>query len=146
MPKLPSNLVKPPAFDNPFRRTSPAPSLSTELTADAPEAAEQLPGGVVIPLVASSQPADTELAAGSTEGAEPLAAGVTTPLVTDAPADGPAVEPEPAAHRITVRIDDALRCALESECYKRRIAGERTNLAEVARSILRAWASGTGAR
>jgi hypothetical protein len=43
-------------------------------------------------------------------------------------------------HRITVRIDDATRCAIEAECHRRRIAGEKTNVAEIARGILAQWA------
>jgi hypothetical protein len=42
-------------------------------------------------------------------------------------------------HRITVRIDDATRCAIEAECHRRRIAGEKTNVAEIARGILAQW-------
>jgi hypothetical protein len=117
MPKLPSNLVKPPAFDNPLRRTSPVHSGGA-ITEAAPEAVHQLAdnltpseraeGATVIPISAPRADQDQ---------------GVTT------------------SHRITVRIDDATRRALESECYQRRIAGEKTNIAEIARGLLSQWAA-----
>lgn len=111
MPKLPNNLVKPPAFDNPLRRTSPAHASIPEATADpVTDAAEPALGGVVIPIAIPTRPDDH-------------------PDLVAMP------------HRITVRIDDATRCALEAECYKRRIAGEKTNLAEIARGILKQWAN-----
>jgi hypothetical protein len=121
MPKLPSNLVKPPAFDNPLRRTGPvhaggaateaAPETTFRQLADDPS--ERAEGAVVIPITAPR--ADDH---------QDLAAAAVTP------------------HRITVRIDDATRCALESECYRRRIAGEKTNIAEIARGLLSQWAAG----
>jgi hypothetical protein len=110
MPKLPDNLVKPPAFDNPLRRTVPAQASIPEAPASpVNDTAEPAPGGVVIPIAAAPR--------------------------IDSQQD-PALMP----HRITVRIDDATRCALEAECYKRRVAGEKTNLAEIARGILKQWA------
>lgn len=124
MPKLPSNLVKPPAFDNPLRRTIPAARPSQDTLPDA---------------APSSESTASELSSsGDREG------GIVIPIVANARANEPT---ESAAatmpHRITVRIDDATRCALESECYKRRIAGDKTNLAEIARGILAQWASRT---
>jgi hypothetical protein len=111
MPKLPDNLVKPPAFDNPLRRTAPAPASIPEATASpVNDAAEQALGGVVISIATNPRP----------DSHHDLA---------------------PMPHRITVRIDDATRCALEAECYKRRIVGEKTNLAEIARGILQHWAN-----
>jgi len=118
MPKLPSNLVKPPVFDNPLRRTTPAhaslPDLSTaELPASDSEAGQPEPGG-----------------------------GVVIPIATNARPD---VDPDPVPmpYRITVRIDDQTRRALEAECYRRRIAGEKTNVADIARGILKSWANRT---
>ena len=125
MPKLPNNLVKPPAsaFDNPLRRTAPRDAALAESPGPAPAQSETTPprdpgasetGGVVIPI------------------------GTTR---TDS-------QPEPGemdmSHRITVRIDDNTRRALEADCYKRRIAGEKTNLAEIARGILKQWAGRSG--
>jgi hypothetical protein len=112
MPKLPSNLVKPPAFDNPLRRTTPidvSPPEASPMNHDA----EQAPalGGVVIPIVTNAR----------TDGDHDHA-----PLV-------------PMQHRITVRIDDSTRRALEAECYKRRVAGKKANIAEIARGILSNW-------
>lgn len=120
MPKLPGNLVKPP-FDNPLRRTS-RPELSESEVAQVPRDAESngtpndgSPGGVVIPIAANIH------------------------------ADN--VDPEPVnvamVHRITVRIEDPTRCALEAECYRRRLAGEKTNVTEIARNILAQWTSQT---
>jgi hypothetical protein len=47
----------------------------------------------------------------------------------------------PIDHRITVRISELTRCALEAECHRRRIAGQKTNVAEIARGILDQWRS-----
>jgi hypothetical protein len=135
MPPLPKNLVKnmtkPPVFDNPLRRTAPSgidsqpasPAITDTSTApqSQPEAveaqSEQGPNGIVIPFAGSRVDA----------GPEPTA-----------------TQPEPTAaendHRITVRIDDETRCALENECHRRRIAGEKAKVAEIARSILTQWA------
>lgn len=116
MPKLPENLVKPPvsAFDNPLRRTVPATRI------EASEVSEALAGGshtaVVIPIA--------------------LAGGPNHISIDSNRDDATAVPP-----RITVRIDDDIRRALETECHKRRLAGEKTNVAEVARRILTDWAT-----
>ena len=115
MPKLPSNLVKPPVFDNPLRRTTPAPTLLPE------------------PPAAEPPPPDVEAGQGG---------GVVIPIATNARTDGDQ-EPVPVPHRITVRIEDATRRALEAECYRRRIAGEKTNVADIARGILKHWTNRT---
>lgn len=119
MPKLPSNLVKPapPAFDNPLRRTS-------TITAQEPESAdsgvpEALATVISLPLSTS-------------EPEPPTTAHAVAPPVT-----------EPASQlnaRISVRLDDALFVALQTECYERRVRGEKTNVAEVAREVLGRWA------
>jgi hypothetical protein len=110
MPKLPDNLVKPPAFDNPLRRTAPAHASIPEAAASPVNDEVEQVRGVVIPIATPPRP----------ESSPDLV---------------------PVAPRITVRIDDATRCALEAECYKRRVAGEKTNLAEIARGILKQWAN-----
>lgn len=126
MPPLPKNLVKnmarPPVFDNPLRRTaSPAIADTSTAPQSRPEAgeaqSEQGSNGIVIPFAGS--PVDA--------GPEPT---------------GTRPEPAPAEndHRITVRIDDETRCALETECHRRRIAGEKAKVAEIARSVLTQWA------
>lgn len=114
MPKLPINLVKPPAFDNPLRRTTPA-SGSDATASSTNDEADQAPSGVVLTIAPNTY------------------------------IDGTNSNPDiaPAPHRITVRIDDATRRALESDCYTRRVAGEKTNIAEIARNILRDWANRT---
>ncbi len=118
MPKLPSNLVKPPVFDNPLRRTTSAPASlpepsEAELPTSDAEAGQSEPGGgVVIPIATNARP-----------NVDP--------------------DPVPMPYRITVRIDDQTRRALEAECYRRRIAGEKTNVADIARGILRSWANRT---
>jgi len=113
MPKLPINLVKPPAFDNPLRRTAPA-SDSEATASPANDDDDHAPSGVVLAIAPS-----------------PRSDGNSKPDIA------------PAPHRITVRIDDATRRALESDCYARRVAGEKTNIAEIARNILRNWANRT---
>jgi hypothetical protein len=129
MPKLPTNLVKPPVFDNPLRRTTPGPAAiepaaaSAELAPAAPASTEP-PGGVVIAIATGTRTEDARADSWieDTRSAELALA--------------------PISHRITLRIEDQIRRALEAECYRRRVAGEKTNVAEIARGILRDWASG----
>lgn len=112
MPKLPSNLVRPapPVFDNPLRRTT-APSTSSP-----------------------------ELAEGSTDDHPVVdAAIIALPLPPVAPT-APSTDAANLNARITVRIDDSVFVALQTECYQRRIRGEKTNVAELAREILGSWA------
>jgi len=59
-----------------------------------------------------------------------------TPTTEQPATEQPAPEQPAPEHRITVRIDDAIRCALETECHRRRIAGEKVTVSEIARSIL----------
>lgn len=125
MPKLPTNLVKPPVFDNPLRRTTPGPAAIEPADtgaepAPAVPASTEPPGGVVIAIATGARTDDVR-----TEDAR-----------TD---DGHELAPTP--HRITLRIEDQTRRVLEAECYRRRLAGEKTNVAEIARGILRDWAS-----
>jgi hypothetical protein len=115
MPKLPANLAKAPIFDNPLRRTTAHPA-QTEPANEAP----------------NSEPKEATVIA----------------------MHAPAPAPEPAApmrdnrdedaalmiSRITVRIDEAIHVALQTECYERRLRGEKTNVAEIAREVLGAWA------
>ena len=129
MPRLPGNLVsKPPAFDNPLRRTTPAHSEPT------------LPVEAALPAISDTAALPHDADASDT-GGEESAGGIVIPFGGSARPDS---QPEtiaiPMNHRITVRIDDATRCAIEAECHRRRIAGEKTNVAEIARRILAQWA------
>lgn len=137
MPKLPTNLVKPPVFDNPLRRTTPGPAAlepadaSAEPASAAPASAEPPPPGGVVIAIATGARTDE---------------GTRTEPRTEARSDegartGEGLELTPMPYRITLRIEDQTRRALEAECYRRRVAGEKTNVAEIARSILRDWAS-----
>ena len=129
MPRLPSNLVsKPPAFDNPLRRTTPA------------YAETALPGETVLQAISdTAAPSDNPDAGEAGGGAE--TGGIVIPFAASARPDSqPEATTLPMNHRITVRIDDATRCAIEAECHRRRIAGEKTNVAEIARGILAQWA------
>lgn len=133
MPKLPTNLVKPPVFDNPLRRTTPGPVAVEPIDASAepaPASTEPPPGGVVI-AIATGARAD--------ERARPDARPEARTDEGARPDEGHELTPTP--HRITLRIEDQTRRALEAECYRRRVAGEKTNVAEIARGILRDWAS-----
>jgi hypothetical protein len=111
MAKLPGNLVKAPQFDNPLRPT--------------------VPTGKVLSL--------------AEEHAEPTS--ITTPTVA-APAPAPAQEldatPAPATeealvHRQSIRFTDDQWKALQSECHRRRMNGEHTNVAELLRIIVDDW-------
>lgn len=139
MPPLPKNLVKnmakPPVFDNPLRRTAPS-GLDSEPAS---------------PAIADTRIADTstapqsqpEVGEAQSEGSN----GIVIPFASsrvDASPEPTGTQPESTLaendHRITVRIDDETRCALENECHRRRIAGEKAKVAEIARSILAQWA------
>jgi hypothetical protein len=130
MPKLPGNLVQSPPFDNPLRRTS-RPELSE------PEATHEPTQG----------PGRTESGEPRSDGRQ---GGMVIPIASNVHASSVYADnrdPEPAdvtkIHRITVRIEEPTRCALESECHRRRLAGEKTNVTEIARNILAQWASQT---
>lgn len=130
MPNLPKNLVKPPMFDNPLRRT-----------ARAEVDAEPAPSAIAPP----STPPHHELTVDETLSGQE-SSGIIIPFANsraDGSPEPTATRPDPTpaetCHRITVRIDDTTRCALESECHRRRIAGEKTNVAEIARGILVNW-------
>ena len=132
---------KPPAFDNPLRRTT---SLGDEKPATAETTAEVAPtNAAVSPIVDTDETID---AVDAVEGGSEQRGVVLSFAGSMRPDDR--VDPtttrveSPAGeinHRITVRIDDATRCALEAECHRRRIAGQKTNVAEIARSILAQW-------
>ena len=131
MPKLPGNLVsKPPSFDNPLRRTTP-------VHAETMLPAETLPTTTISEAAARSYTPDAGEVRGGAE-----AGGIVIPFGgSTRPDNQPEATAPPMDHRITVRIDDATRCAIEGERHKRRIAGEKTNVAEIARDILTQWAS-----
>lgn len=122
MPSLPKNTVKPPPiFDNPLRRTA-RPRLDSE------------------PASPATQPQPDE---GKTQGEQgddgiviPFASSRGNPEPTDAKPESTPAEND---HRITLRINDETRCALENECHRRRIAGEKAKVAEIARDILTQW-------
>jgi hypothetical protein len=136
MPNLPKNLVKPPSFDNPLRKTAPAHAES--VTPAISEAGFSDARSLQDPDVVETR-ATGEARAASGEG-EP--GGV---VLAFAGSGRPDSHPDPAAipidHRITVRISELTRCALEAECHRRRIAGQKTNVAEIARGILDQWRS-----
>ncbi len=67
--------------------------------------------------------------------------GVVIQITTNATTNTSDNEQSASPPRITVRIDDAIRRALEAECFKRRVGGEKTNVAEIARGILSDWAA-----
>lgn len=125
MPKLPENLVKPPVFDNPLRRTAFAEPIS----APASE-----PASIETP---KSQPVSFEAPTAQAEMAPKTKA---KPKTKPAPRFTATAE-EKAGARLTLRIEDTVRCALETECFTRRVAGEKTNVAEIARTILNEWAA-----
>ncbi len=127
MPKLPENLVKPPVFDNPLRRTMLAEPIAT--STHEPASAE----------TPKAQPV-------SFEAPTPISHVETSPKAKAKPKAKPApsvtaMADEKAVARLTVRIEDTVRCALETECFTRRVAGEKTNVAEIARTILKEWAT-----
>jgi len=162
MPKLPKNLVSgPPAFDNPLRRTTPADTEIAEAAVpnhhpDVGEAKSEQ-GGVVIPFasnvpIASDVASDIEAAGivqatGIVQAASDLETtsrarkGRASKVRPESHPNPNPMAPDDIIHRITVRIDDATRCALEAECHRRRIAGQKTNVAEIARAILAQWTS-----
>ena len=135
MPKLPENLVKPPVFDNPLRRTMFAEPLAVA----APELARvELPKALPVPVEAPTAHADAESSAKVKSKPKNKPIARVTAAMNDK-ADDKA--DDKATARITVRIEDTVRCALETECFNRRVTGEKTNVAEIARTILNEWAA-----
>jgi len=116
MPKLPENTV---SFDNPLRRTSRAPATD-DMT---------------------HRQTTSETSSATIETADPPQ---ETPVIAlprprrDTPAE--AAGEGSLEHRITVRIDDDINRALELERHERRLAGEKTNVSDVARKVLAGWA------
>jgi hypothetical protein len=111
-------------------RSNPVPSLPKNLV--KPPVAFDNPLRRTLPVDAAMPPATLHAVNDETEH-------VATPLVAP-PSDERATEGTAIPPRITVRIDEATRRALETVCYQRRVAGEKTNLAEIARGVLKAWA------
>jgi len=127
MPSMPKNLVKAPpasAFDNPLRRTTPVEVVEpAPVLAQAVEAKDN-----------DKRPHDTVVTEADS--------GVVIPIVGDArTVSEPDSEKDSMSHRITVRIDDATWRTLEAESHKRRLAGEKTNVADLARNVLKQWAA-----
>lgn len=157
--KLPRTLVKPPAgFDNPFRRTDTSTESEGEGDPNATIEAALAPDTAT--NSSDTQTADATFSAAELEGppeaelAQPAQAeppATPTPIIsikqskTPAPSARTAKKAAAAAtsapeQRITLRIDDVLWRALETECYKRRMAGIKTNITEIARDVLNDWA------
>lgn len=111
MPKLPSNLVKP----IPAAFDNPLRRTTKE---------------------PSNIPSVPEEAA--------MARVISLPVPTTGPTSETPTEAElvnaPLNARISVRLDDVAFVALQTECYERRVRGEKTNVAEVAREVLGRWA------
>ncbi len=154
MPELPSNLVKPPPFDNPLRRTAPSAS-EAELPARAVAAIDKDEDSQPSSMPATVQsPATPPTAKPTTSSRSAKSARASAPrLVVDKvlgaePSNVIPIAPEVALdegavlpHRITLRIDEVTRLALEAENHKLRMSGKKTNVAEIARSLLAAWAT-----
>jgi hypothetical protein len=135
MPHLPNNLVKPPTpgFDNPIRRTAKAEAVPGESPAS-----RRMPKAEAAP---SESPASPVSASPHDMEVSQELGGTVIPIGTNARTDShPDLSDLAMVHRITVRIDDATRRALEANCHMRRMAGEKTNVAEIARGILEHWA------
>jgi len=119
MPKLPATVSKPPLdFDSPLRRTTAAPA------APAPQ------------LVVS------EAAVEAQHEAHVIA-------IAPAPRDDsprPSADRKPPEPRISIRVDDATMRALEDERCARRVAGDKTNVSDIAGAILANWAKHRNAR
>lgn len=126
MPSMPKNLVKAPpasAFDNPLRRTTPVETAEpAPVLAQAVEAKDDI-----------KRTPNTVVAEADSGVVVPIAGDARTVNELDS-------EKDSMSHRITVRIDDATRRTLEAESHKRRLAGEKTNVADLARNVLKQWA------
>jgi hypothetical protein len=102
MGKLPGNLAKPAAFDNPLRPTSP-------------------PSSVVIPMAP-----------------EPMIA--VAPAATEDSSSSETVTTDVPIRRQSVSFTDAQWKALQAECHRRRMAGDKgVNVARVVRDLVEQW-------
>lgn len=119
--KLPANFVKKPNFDSPLRRTD-GPELSVVETHES---------GLVV---------------GEGQGAAALGPEASLPAAKRVKARTPKRRKKPQAdesteltYRTTLRLSQEDYEALETECHARRLAGQRTNVAELLREIVAGW-------
>lgn len=144
--KLPSNLVKRPAFDSPFRRTTPSLSVveHEEAASDASldamrDHSTPVQDDVVDEPAADESAAESTLESAVPAGPKPKARSMKRRSAAG-PAEGTAGETYP--HRMTVRFSVETWTMLQRERFERALAGERNvSAAEIAREVLDAWAA-----
>ena len=113
-PRLPSNLVKAPVFDNPMRPTSVA------VMPLVPSGASEEGRALERPAPAESHAEDLERSGTQKEDDEAL------------------------IHRMSVRFTDDQWKALQTASYQRRMRGERMNIAELLRELVDEWMGRSG--
>lgn len=144
--KLPSNLVKRPAFDSPLRRTTPSLSVVEQEAAafDASSDAMRddtnfVQDQVVHETVDDEPAAQATLESAVPAGPKPKHRGTKRRSVAGS-AEDTAGETYP--HRMTVRFSVETWTMLQRERLERTLAGERNvSAAEIAREVLDTWAA-----
>jgi hypothetical protein len=130
--KLPTNLVRAPVFDSPLRRTEPRPpnADSADIAPIAVLRPERpIPESADLSPIIQTHRGRAESPPEMREGAE----GETNGEVEDE-------HSELLVHRTTLRLPQDVHETLEREAFARRMQGERTNPASVAREVLTRWA------
>jgi hypothetical protein len=167
MSKLPTNLVRKPQFDDPFRPTTPRPSASSpvvsivESVAPTPEASasehatsspeESTTGDQVgtaleaaseIPAVGA--PVEEQARVEAQGGPESSRRKKTTKSPRAAIPLLPAVGDDAYPFRLTARFTEKQWRLLQTECHRRRMSGQRINVAELLRQLVDEWAQRAG--
>jgi hypothetical protein len=165
MSKLPTNLVRKPQFDDPFRPTTPRPSASSpvvsivESVAPTPEAlvteqgSSSLEESTTGEQTVSAVEAASQIPAVVAPGEEPArvdAQAVPVPSRRKKTAKSaraaipllPAVGDDAYPFRLTARFTEQQWRLLQTECHRRRMSGQRINVAELLRLLVDEWAQG----
>jgi hypothetical protein len=139
--KFPSNLVQAPVFDSPLRRTEPRvsePAVAGELVPIAvlrrPEVSEPAD---LSPMIQTRRGAATEPQQERVGGEGRAAAAPEQDSEPDLEQEQ---SPDLLLHRTTLRLPQDVHDTLEREAFERRMRGERTNPAAIAREVLARWA------
>lgn len=140
MSKMPSQLLKRLPFDNPFKPTA-APALEQDIAVD--------------PLLVKGDDAQSSATAAVDDAAraEALVSSVAGAKVggrdrtrkrpAAAVALVPRVGDDAYPYRLTARFTESQWKLLQDECHRRRMAGQRMNVAELLRALVNDW-SGSG--
>jgi hypothetical protein len=137
MSRLPANLVQAPKFDSPLRRTEPSPAseeaaieVEPDVAMDAEPEVEAKSKLAVIeaPIAKPVKSAPAKVAKPKAKAAAAMPAKVASEAVV-----------EELVHAMTLRLTQEQFEAVQTECFHRRMARDKTNPAALVREILDEW-------